>query len=352
MRTYPTIFVIPTGIGCEIGGYAGDALPSAKLLASASGCLVTHPNVMNGGSLSQLDEKIFYVEGYSLDKFAKGEIGLKKVNQQKLGIIFDSSLEDEIIARHLQVADACIATLGINVDSYIVTDEPLGVVITNESGISGGYIENPSVLINAGQKLINKGVTAIAIVSKFPEDIDKSYAVDLYREGKGIDCIAGVEAVISHLISKYLKVPCAHAPGLKPLELNVKLDPRAAAEEIGYTFLSSVLIGLSHAPDLIDLSNNLDESISLYPKEIKSIVVPSGALGGEAVLACMERRLNIIAVKNQGVLDVDNKKLMYPKTIEVNNYFEAAGILLAAREGINHKSIKRPLLPFKNSRLL
>ena len=80
--------------------------------------------------------------------------------------------------------------------------------------------------------------------------------------------------------------------------------------------------------------------------------MPSGALGGEAVLACMERRLNIIAVKNQGVLDVDNKKLMYPKTIEVNNYFEAAGILLAAREGINHKSIKRPLLPFKNSRLL
>ena len=135
MKTYPTIFVIPTGIGCEIGGYAGDALPAAKLLASASGCLVTHPNVMNGGSLSQLDEKIFYVEGYSLDKFAKGEIGLKKVNYQTLGIIFDSSLDEEIITRHLQVADACIATLGINIDSYVVTDEPLGVVITNENGM-------------------------------------------------------------------------------------------------------------------------------------------------------------------------------------------------------------------------
>ena len=54
MRITPTILVIPTGIGCEIGGFAGDALPSAKLLASASGCLVTHPNVMNGGSLSCL----------------------------------------------------------------------------------------------------------------------------------------------------------------------------------------------------------------------------------------------------------------------------------------------------------
>ena len=66
-----------------------------------------------------------------------------------------------------------------------------------------------------------------------------------YREGKGVDPIAGVEAVISHLISKFLKVPCAHAPALSPIELNENLDPRAASEEIGYTFLPSVLIGLS-----------------------------------------------------------------------------------------------------------
>ena len=44
----PTVMVLPTGIGCAIGGYAGDALPAARLLAAASGCLITHPNVMNG----------------------------------------------------------------------------------------------------------------------------------------------------------------------------------------------------------------------------------------------------------------------------------------------------------------
>ena len=85
MKISPTIFVVPTGIGCEIGGFAGDALPAAKLLAAASGCLVTHPNVMNGGSLSERDERIFYVEGYSLDRFARGEIGLKKI---KINAIF------------------------------------------------------------------------------------------------------------------------------------------------------------------------------------------------------------------------------------------------------------------------
>ena len=66
MAASPTIFIIPTGIGCEIGGFAGDALPAAKLLASASGCLITHPNVMNGGSLSEKNNDIFYVEGLSL----------------------------------------------------------------------------------------------------------------------------------------------------------------------------------------------------------------------------------------------------------------------------------------------
>ena len=28
----PTLLVIPTGIGCELGGYAGDGLPAARLL--------------------------------------------------------------------------------------------------------------------------------------------------------------------------------------------------------------------------------------------------------------------------------------------------------------------------------
>ena len=87
MESSPTIFIVPTGIGCELGGFAGDALPTAKLLASASGCLITHPNVMNGGTLSEKDKNIFYVEGYSLDRLAKGEIALKRVKKQKIGII-------------------------------------------------------------------------------------------------------------------------------------------------------------------------------------------------------------------------------------------------------------------------
>ena len=125
MEISPTIFIVPTGIACEIGGFAGDALPTAKLLASASGCLITHPNVMNGGTLSEKDKNIFYVEGYSLDRFVRGEIALKRVKEQKIGIIFDSGIENEILVRHLQVADACVSTLGINIHSYLVTKKTI-----------------------------------------------------------------------------------------------------------------------------------------------------------------------------------------------------------------------------------
>ena len=352
MAISPTIFIIPTGIGCEIGGFSGDALPAAKLLASASGCLITHPNVMNGGSLSEKHNDIFYVEGYNLDRFAKGEIGLRRVRQQKIGIIFDSSIEHELLVRHLQAADACVATLGIDVDSYVLTKKPLGIVIDSESpSISGGLIQNPDSLIEAGEILIEKGATAIAIVAKFPNNLDLN-VTNAYREGKGVDPIAGVEAVISHLISKFLKVPCAHAPALTPIELNLNLDPRAAAEEIGYTFLPSVLIGLSNSPDLIELPNK-SEIITLHPSQTESIVVPSGALGGEGVLVGIERGLNIISVKNKNILNVNYQNISYPNLFEVNNYFEAAGLILSIRKGINPKSIQRPLnkirkITFKN----
>ena len=84
------------------------------------------------------------------------------------------SCEKDILTRHLQVADACISTLGINVCSYVMTNNPIGVVLSDtSSGVSSsGYIKNPDGLINAAEKLIKDGITAIAIVTKFPNDLD------------------------------------------------------------------------------------------------------------------------------------------------------------------------------------
>ena len=57
----------------------------------------------------------------------------------------------------------------------------------------------------------------------------------------------------------------------------------------------------------------------------------------------IEKGLNIIAVKNQNTLKVTNEFYDYPNLFEVDNYLEAAGMILAIKKGINLKSIKRPL---------
>ena len=303
----PTLMVVPTGIGCEIGGYAGDALPSARLLAAASGCLITHPNVMNGAALYWSDSRIHYVEGYGLDRFAAGDWALRPVRRQRIGLLLDAGIEAELAQRQIQVAEACRATLGLDIGPVLRSDQPLGVSLDRgPSGASWGRLEHPDALLRAGERLRDAGATAIAVVARFPEDLG-SDALTSYRQGSGVDALAGAEAVISHLLVRHLQMPCAHAPALAPLPLDPQLDPRAAAEELGYTFLACVLVGLSRAPDLIDTTAALTGD--LQASQIGAAVVPEGALGGEAVLACVERGIPVISVANPSLLTVTSEVL-------------------------------------------
>ena len=355
---FPTLLIIPTGIGCSVGGYAGDAIPAARLLASASECLITHPNVMNGGSLYWPDTCIQYVEGYSLNLFAAGEVFLKPVRQQKVGLLLDAGLESDLKKRHLQVADGCVASLGLDIGPVITTERAIRINLKKGlSGSSWGNIEEPDVLLRAAEKLKKAGATAIAVVTRFPDDSDE-LETKLYRQGNGVDIIAGVEAVISHCLVKHLLIPCAHAPGLAPLPIDYDLDPRTSGEEIGYTFLQSVLVGLSRAPDLICKSAvNTKENAFLQVKTLLSnrdlgaVVVPQGALGGEAVLSCIERFIPLIIVSNQGVLNVSSTQMRLDcltgdkdkNILYAENYLEAAGLVTALRYGINIRSLRRPI---------
>jgi hypothetical protein len=338
----PTLLVIPTGVGCELGGYAGDGLPAARLLAAASGCLITHPNVMNAASLYWNDRRIHYVEGWSLNRFAAGELGLAPVRSQRLGLLFDAGLEPELRLRHLQVADACRASLGLTIGPVLDSDAPLGVSLRlGPSGSSWGSLQRPDALLRAGERLRAAGATAIAVVARFPDD-PGSKALAAYRAGAGVDALAGAEAVISHLLVRHLGIPCAHAPALAPLSLEPGLDPRAAAEELGHTFLACVLVGLSRAPDLLSVTAAAGPN-ALHGRDLGAVVAPWGALGGEAVLACAQRGVPLIAVRsNRCVLQVDAAALGLT-LLPAESYAEAAGLVLALREGLDPACLRRPL---------
>ena len=343
----PTLLVIPTGVGCELGGYAGDALPAARLLAAASDCLITHPNVMNAASLYWSDRRIHYVEGWSLNRFAACELSLAPVRSQRVGVLLDAGLEPELRLRHLQVADACRASLGLTIGPVLDSEAPLGVSLRlAASGSSWGSIQRPDVLLRAGERLRDAGATAIAVVARFPDD-PGSEALAAYRAGAGVDTLAGAEAVISHLLVRHLGMPCAHAPALAPLPPEAGLDPRAAAEELGHTFLACVLVGLSRAPDL--LPDPPAGAHCLHGEDIGAVVAPWGALGGEAVLACAQRGVPLIAVRsNHCLLQVDGASLGL-EVLPASGYAEAAGLLLALREGLDPLSLRRPLAGLASS---
>ncbi|MFN6339793.1 MAG: DUF3326 domain-containing protein, partial [Cyanobacteriota bacterium] len=201
--------VVPTGVGCQVGGYAGDALPAARLLAAASGCLITHPNVLNAAALYWSDPRLHYVEGWALNQFARGDLALAPGRPRKVGLVLDAAIEEPLRLRHRQVAQACGASLGLAIGPMVTTEEPLGVALAlGTSGASWGTIQSPAALLRAGEKVVEGGATAIAVVARFPDDPSPE-ALEAYRHGEGVDGLAGAEAVISHLLSRHLRVPCA-----------------------------------------------------------------------------------------------------------------------------------------------
>ncbi|MEM9216615.1 MAG: DUF3326 domain-containing protein [Cyanobacteria bacterium P01_F01_bin.150] len=357
---FTVVLIVPTGIGAAIGGYAGDALPVARAMAQVADCLITHPNVLNGAQMYWPMKNVLYVEGYGLDQFAAGQWGLTPVRQNRIGLVLDQGIEEDLKLRHLQAADAARATLGLSLTDYVVTDMPLGVELrTAQSGATWGTIQNPDSLLRSVDKLIRTaGAEAIAVVARFPDDEDDQ-ALENYRHGHGVDPLAGAEAVISHLVVKTFQIPCAHAPALSVLPIDPHLSPRAAAEELGYTFLPCVLAGLSYAPQFRPLKQTVGKRHSQYPhnvstrrattpilpEHVDAVVVPESSCGGSAVLSFVETDTQIITVAdNQTTMQVSSRQLNLT-SINVQSYLEALGVLVAQKSGVSLASLRPHIAP-------
>lgn len=296
-------FIVPTGVGASIGGFAGDAGAYAREFAKYTN-LIVNPNVVNAGGFSAITDSMLYVEGYSLDLFFKGEVNLLTSENNKIGIIYDKAIPQDVLNVHINTHNAVKVVYGVDIAGYEITEEDVGVEFyVNNSGISVGNVKNIETIGKSCEKLLSKGCDAIAIVCLF-EDAEEDNPE--YANGQGVDPVGGVEAILSHYVSKYYDVPCAHSPAFRTFQIDSEIiSPKSASEYITPTFLPCILLGVSQAPKL-----SKDLSIGLNVKDIDFLVMPHNSLGSVPVFECIKKQIPVYSVlENSTVLNVDAESL-------------------------------------------
>lgn len=342
-KPFTAVHIVPTGIGASIGGFAGDAGPANALISQCVDLLIANPNVVNAASLHNIPKNLLYTEGYTINNFFNGNIALRPVNNNKIGVVFDKTIPENVLNININAINACAAIYGLDIVGYTITDNPVNVnYFLTEENISSGTINNPETLLKACSNMIDNGANALAIVCYFPDFSEE----DLYAKGQSSDPVGGIESIISHLISYHFNIPCAHAPSFSytySLPSTEVVDPRAAAEYFSSSFLPCVLYGLNKAPQIIDISKK--SAYDLTIEQIDLLITPFNCLGNQPVLSAIERNITILAIRdNETVLDVTAEKLpIFKKVIILNNYLEASGYIIALKSGLEPHSVLRPV---------
>lgn len=338
------VSIVPTGVGCSVGGYAGDAAPATRLLASTVDYLVTNPNAVNASDFIQLDDNVLYTEGHCIDLFCQGRLDLHLPYANRVGVLVERS-SDARLEVVFNLVNAARAVHGVDIEHCVVTDRPIGSRCErNASGAFVGTVDHPEVLARAAESLLARGVDAIAVTTNVQDLPLDDYA--LHFAGKAPNPVGGVEAIISHYIVNRFRVPCAHAPLLNVKDLALEspvVDARGAGEFASASGLACVLLGLARAPQLASRPGKpVREVINLH--NLLAVIAPASCLGGIPMLFAARFGLPIVAVRaNETILGVTREELGLDNVIEVGSYAEAAGVLLALRRGISLQSLVRPL---------
>src|SRR6185503_18461484 len=130
---------------------------------------------------------------------------------------------------------------------------------------------------------------------------------------------------------------------IKELDLRHRVvDARGAGEFVSTSGLACILIGLRRAPQIsLDHAGAISAAITL--NNLLAVVTPASSLGGIPQLYAQARGIPVIAVRdNETIFDVTHAKLGLGSVIEVQNYAEATGVVIALKHGISLESIARP----------
>ncbi len=323
------VMIVPTGIGAEIGGHAGDATPAARLLAACCDTLITHPNVLNASDINEMPENCLYVEGSMLDLFLRGEISLRKVRQNKILVAVNAPVNEDTV----NSVSAARTTLGADIE-IVELDHRLVMrseFFVTDGGAASGYIRGWEELVEQVQEL---DFDVLAVQSRI--DVDREVALN-YLEHGGVNPWGGVEALLSRIVSDRLCAPVAHAPLESNVFENMKMvaDPRMAAEFVSVSYLHCVLKGLHRAP-LAAAADYARADLNVW--DVDALVTAHGCVGPPH-RACLDHGIPVIAVReNRTIFSEEPKDFIY-----VENYHEAAGHLMCMRAGILSGSVRRPV---------
>ena len=223
------------------------------------------------------------------------------------------------------------------------------------SGRAAGRVEQLEGLLEALRS--HKGrydAVAVSSVIDLPEELHQGY---FDAGGEMVNPWGGVEAMLTHGLSNVFGVPTAHSPMFESRKIaNADpgiVDPRMAAEAVSLTFLQCTLKGLRQSPRIVTNIEAMRGRDVLTADSVSCVVVPQGCLG-IPVVAALKQSIMVIAVReNRNLMRNDLSRLPWAlgQYVEVENYWEAAGVIAAVRSGIDPASVRRPLERTKVSRM-
>ncbi len=337
---FTTVLVIPTGIGAEIGGHCGDGNSIARLIATASDVLITHPNVVNAADFNEMTKNTEYVEGSTLSRFLLGKVGLQKVHSNRVLVLMDKHQEKFFNDEVINAVSSARVTLGVDGDVYEMENLITSISKYSKSGRAIGEVEGLEKLFAVVERFKNDyDAIAVSTFIKVPDDFHKKY----FSTDDMVNPWGGIEAMLTHSISEVFNIPCAHAPMMTStevmeLELGV-VDPRKAPESASITCLHCVLKGLHRSPRIVQPT----QGITL--EDVSCVVIPDGCIG-LPTLACLENNIPLIAVKeNRNLMQNDLQRLPFKrnKLFIVDSYLEAVGVMMALKAGVSPDVTRRPV---------
>lgn len=345
---FNAVMIVPTGIGAEIGGHAGDATPTARLLAGVCDKLITHPNVVNASDINEMPVNGLYVEGSVISRLLMGTVGLQEVRSNRVLLVIDEHEDKNVSELAINAASAARMTIGLDCPGVIKINPPLYLRAEySSSGSAVGRVEGLERLFEVISRRRSE-FDAVALASKV--DISEGlYAKYFLSEGEIINPWGGVEAMLTHSVSLLFNLPSAHAPMAENMEeANAVfgiVDPRMSPEAVSSCFLHCVLKGLYKSPRIIT-----DRMLSTHPSiltaaDISCLVIPDGCIG-LPTLAALEQGIPVIAVReNRNRMKNDLEKLPFTagKLFIVDNYLEAVGVMTALKCGVSISAVRRPL---------